>query len=176
AAQSEDLARALDKVAEQLGAATGTRDAETQRLSSQIARTQELRDRIAELQQTMDSLQRAAEPAQRDGNPGQPSPGGSPDNAQKPGQNASSPGADGRQGTSGQQGSSAGGRSGGIAKLPREAEEQMGDAQRLSEDLRRQNPEMQKGGSTPENWQRSVSAPGTEGFKQDFAKWESLKN
>ncbi len=176
AAQSEDLARALDKVAEQLGAATGTRDAETQRLSSQMARTQELRDRIAELQQTMDSLQRAAEPAQRDGNAGQPSPGGSPDNAQKPGQNASSPGADGRQGASGQQGSSAGGRSGEVAKLQREAEEQMRDAQRLAEDLRRQNPEMQKGGSTPENWQRSVSAPGTEGFKQDFAKWESLKN
>ena len=34
---------------------------------------------------------------------------------------------------------------------------------------------MQKGGSTPEQWQRSVSAPGTEAFKQDFAKWESLK-
>ena len=34
---------------------------------------------------------------------------------------------------------------------------------------------MQKGGSTPEDWQRSVSAPGTEGFKQDFAKWESLR-
>ena len=34
---------------------------------------------------------------------------------------------------------------------------------------------MQKGGTTPEQWQRSVSAPGTEGFKQDFAKWESLK-
>ena len=34
---------------------------------------------------------------------------------------------------------------------------------------------MQKGGTTPEQWQRSVSAPGTEAFKQDFAKWESLK-
>jgi hypothetical protein len=34
---------------------------------------------------------------------------------------------------------------------------------------------MQKGGTTPEQWQRSISAPGTEGFKQDFAKWESLK-
>ena len=34
---------------------------------------------------------------------------------------------------------------------------------------------MEKGGTTPEQWQRSVSAPGTEAFKQDFAKWESLK-
>ena len=30
-------------------------------------------------------------------------------------------------------------------------------------------------GGTPEDWSRSVSAPGTESFKQDFAKWESLK-
>ena len=62
-----------------------------------------------------------------------------------------------------------------VAKLQRDVEEQMREAQRLTEDLRRQNPDMQKGGSTPEEWQRSVSAPGTEAFKQDFAKWESLK-
>ena len=27
-----------------------------------------------------------------------------------------------------------------------------------------------------ENWWRSFSAPGTEAFKQDFARWESLRN
>jgi hypothetical protein len=158
---SEDLARALDRVAEQLGAATGTRDAETQRLSSQIARTQELRDLVSELQQSMDALSKAAD---ANGNEGQ-----------KPGENPSQPGADGRQGPNGQQGSAAGGSGGEIAKLQREIDDKMRDAQRRAEDLRRQNPDMQKGGSTPEEWQRSVSAPGTEGFKQDFAKWEALK-
>jgi hypothetical protein len=59
--------------------------------------------------------------------------------------------------------------------LQRDADEQMKDAQKLAEDMQRENPGMQKGGSTPEQWQRSVSAPGTEAFKQDFAKWESLK-
>jgi Domain of unknown function (DUF4175) len=174
AGQSEDLARALDKVAEQLGAATGTRDAESQRLSSQIARTQELRDRLAELQQSMDSLARASDAAQRDAN-GQQSPAGAREGTPSPGQNPAQPGASGRQGTSGQQGSSAGGSGGDVARLQRDVEEQMREAQRMTEDLRRQNPGMQKGGSTPEDWQRSVSAPGTEGFKQDFAKWESLK-
>ena len=53
--------------------------------------------------------------------------------------------------------------------------EQMKEAQRLAQEMQRENPGMQKGGSTPEQWQRSVSAPGTEAFKQDFAKWEELK-
>ena len=51
----------------------------------------------------------------------------------------------------------------------------MRDAQKLAEEMQRETPGMQKGGSTPEQWQRSVSAPGTEAFKQDFAKWEELK-
>jgi hypothetical protein len=54
-------------------------------------------------------------------------------------------------------------------------DQQMREAQQLAEEMQRENPGMQKGGSTPEQWQRSVSAPGTEGFKQDFAKWEELK-
>jgi hypothetical protein len=62
-----------------------------------------------------------------------------------------------------------------VARLQREVDEQMREAQKLAEGVQRENPEM-KGGTTPEQWQRSVSAPGTEGFKQDFAKWELLKN
>jgi hypothetical protein len=76
-------------------------------------------------------------------------------------------------GSSGQLGSNAGGR-GSVERLQRDVDNQMRDAQRLAEELRRE-PGMEKGGTTPEQWQRSVSAPGTEGFKQDFAKWESLK-
>ena len=51
----------------------------------------------------------------------------------------------------------------------------MQDAQKLAQEIGKQNPGMEKGGTTPEQWQRSVSAPGTESFKQDFAAWESLK-
>jgi DNA repair exonuclease SbcCD ATPase subunit len=150
-----EIARALDKVADELGAA-GERDAETSRLSDQLSRAQELRDRLGRLQRTMEELKdQGAQGAQ---------------SAQ------AQPGADGKEGGTGQQGSSAGGRDGKLSQLQREADSQMREAQKLAEDMQRENPGMQKGGSTPEQWQRSVSAPGTEGFKQDFANWESLKN
>jgi hypothetical protein len=83
-------------------------------------------------------------------------------------------GSQGKEGSSGQQGSNAGGR-GSVERLQREVDNQLRDAQKLAEDLRRDNPGMEKGATTPEQWQRSVSAPGTEAFKQDYAKWESLK-
>ena len=49
---------ALDQVAGGLGEAAGTADAETERLSTELARTGELRDRISELQQTLRELER----------------------------------------------------------------------------------------------------------------------
>lgn len=132
-------ARTLDKVAERLGAAAGARDGEATRLSEQLARTQELRDRLGELQRSMDALGRAGE-------------------------------------SQAAEGGAAEGREGSVARLQREVDEQMREAQRLADEVRRQAPGMPGGGSTPEQWQRSPSAPGTEAFKQDFEKWESLKN
>jgi hypothetical protein len=157
-AKPDELARGLDKVAERLGAATGGRDGETARLSDQLSKTQELRDRLGELQKTMDALSKAGDTPQR----GQEGEG-------------KQPGAEGREGQSGQQGTTEGGRAGALQRLQREADEKMREAQRLAEEVQKQNPGMQKGGTTPEQWQRSTSAPGTESFKQDFAKWESLK-
>jgi hypothetical protein len=136
---AEAIARALDKVADQLGA-SGERDADSAKLSDQLSRAQELRDRLSRLSRSMEELK----------------------------------GSEGRDGSTGSQGSSGGGR-GSAERLQRTVEEQMQEAQKLAEELRRDNPGMQKGGSTPEQWQRSVSAPGTEAFKQDFERWESLK-
>jgi hypothetical protein len=154
----DEIARALDQVAERLGSATGGRDGETARLSEQLSRTQELRDRLERLQRSMGELEKqGAQGAQ---------------SAQ--GAQGAKPGSEGQDGSSGQQGSSAGGR-GGVERLQREVDNQLRDAQKLAEEIGKQNPGMEKGGTTPEQWQRSVSAPGTEAFKQDFAKWESLK-
>ncbi|MDP2054448.1 MAG: hypothetical protein Q8L75_12485, partial [Acidobacteriota bacterium] len=61
-----------------------------------------------------------------------------------------------------------------VARLQRDADNQMREAQKLAEGVRRENPQMPRG-ATPEQWERSVSAPGTEAFKQDFSNWESLK-
>lgn len=134
----DELARALDKVAERLGSATGAQDSEAAKLSEQLARTQELRDRLSELQRTMDTLARAGE--SRDG----------------------------------QAGTAEGGRAESVARLQRDADNQMREAQKLAEGVQRVNPGMPRG-TTPEQWQRSVSAPGTEAFKQDFANWATLK-
>ena len=90
---------------------------------------------------------------------------------QKPGQ-GQAPG--GQSGTNGPPGSAEAGRAEAVARLQRDADNQMREAQQLAEGVQRENPQM-PGGTTPEQWQRSVSAPGTEAFKQDFANWESLK-
>jgi hypothetical protein len=158
---TDEIARALDKVAEQLGAAAGARDTESARLSDQLSRTQELRDRLSKLQRSMDELSKGAQGAQ-----------GAQGAEGKQGSQAGG----GAQGTPDAQGSpAAGGGRDGVAQLQRNVDEQMKEAQRLAEEMQRENPGMQKGGTTPEQWQRSISAPGTEGFKQDFAKWEELK-
>jgi hypothetical protein len=120
-----EIARALDKVAEQLGSAAAGRDAESAKLSEQLSRTQQLRDQLGKLQRSMDDLN---QPGGRD-----------------------------------------------VTKLQRDVDEQMKEAQRLAQEMQRENPGKQNGLATPEQWQRSVSAPGTEAFKQDFSKWEELK-
>jgi hypothetical protein len=131
-ASTGEIARALDKVAGQLGSASGGRDTESARLSDQLSRSQQLRDQLGKLQRSMEQLK----------------------------------GAQGAQGAPGRDD---------VAKLQRDIDDQMKEAQRLSQEMQRDNPGMQNGRSTPEQWQRSVSAPGTEAFKQDFAKWEELK-
>ena len=83
--------------------------------------------------------------------------------------------AGGREGASGQQGSSTGGNGGRLQQLQREVNERAREVERLAGEIRRENPGMQ-GPNNPEGWWRSTSAPGTEAFKQDFARWESLKN
>ena len=61
-----------------------------------------------------------------------------------------------------------------MARLQRQVAEHMREARAQVETLGRATPDM-RGPATPEEWQPSVSAPGTEAFKQDFARWESLK-
>jgi hypothetical protein len=111
----------------------------------------------------MDELARAEEGQQGQGSAGQQANGATG----QPGE--------GKEGSPSTQPGSAGGRDGQLSRLQRDVDSQMRDAQRLAGEMQRENPGMQKGGTTPEQWQRSVSAPGTEAFKQDFAKWESLK-
>jgi hypothetical protein len=187
--EQEDVAKALDRVAEQLGTASGAQDANARRQSDQLARTQELRDKLQGIDRNLEQLQRDGQQGQNQGQQSQGKQSGQPQQGQaqqgQQGQAQQSPGQQsqgqhaqrGQQGQSqqgeGQQAGSNGGRGGRLEELQREVNEQMRDAERLAESLRRDNPGMQ---ANPDaSWWRSFSAPGTEAFKQDFARWESLK-
>ena len=190
ARHGEDVARALDQIADRLGAATGAQDSDSRRLSDGLSKTQELRDKVADLERTIEQLQREAKEAQAGKNAGsadgrdaraqgreQAAERQGPQQAQggqTPGSSNGQQSAQGREGASGQSGGSMGGSGGRVQQLQREANERAQEIERLSGDLRRENPSLQ-GPNQEESWWRSVSAPGTEAFKQDFSRWESLK-
>jgi hypothetical protein len=168
---SRELARALDRIAGQLGQAAGTADRETERLSDQLARAGELRDQIGELQRTIEALEREAQQGQQGGRSQSDANGQRSQQGQSQQQGAST--SQGQEGTPGEQ-TGGTGRSR-LSHLQREAADRMREAQRLAGELQQQSPDMRSGLTTPENWYPSLSAPGTEAFKQDFSKWESLK-
>jgi hypothetical protein len=153
----QEIARSLDRIADRLGAATGARDGDARKLSDQLARAQELKDRMAGLSREIEQLGR-----QRANGSSAPSP-------QK------TPGATGRSGE-GHAGS--GGSGSDLADLRREYERQLRQARELVDEVRRDDPKnFSRGGEgfTYEGQGMTLSAPGTEGFKQDFARWEDLR-
>jgi hypothetical protein len=180
----QGIARSLDRIADQLSAASGAQDAETRRASEQLGRAQELRDRVSRLERDIEQLRRESQQAENQApnrqstesaaerqGPQRAEGGQQSGSAQTPG---TQPSSQGREGASGQAGGTTGGTGGRAEQLQREVNEQMREAARLAETLRRDAPGMQSP-NTDEGWWRSFSAPGTEAFKQDFSRWESLK-
>jgi hypothetical protein len=144
--RQQELAKSLDRVADRLGDASGNRNADSRRQSEQLAKTQELRDTLQQIDRSVEQLRRESDASSQ--SQGRPQPG---------------------QGV--QRGGSSGGN-GRAEELQREVNERMRQAERLANEIRREtgmaaNPEAE--------WWRSFSAPGTEAFKQDFSRWESLK-
>ena len=147
-----DAARALDKVAERLDGRRSADDATGSRLSEDLSKTRQLREQLDSVERSLEQL-RAQE-----GRTGQP-------------QGESR---DGRQGGAQREGREGRATDGEVARLQQQLAEEMRQAREQVDALGRGAPDM-RGPSTPEAWQPSVSAPGTEAFKQDFARWESLK-
>lgn len=148
AAPQQEIARALERAADKLASATGSKDAESGKLSSQLARTQELQERLDKLSQAMKQL---ADGQNRTGSPEA-----------------------GRAG----QGSGSGSGSADAARLRDEAQRAMRETRELMDQVRRDDPALTRGsgsGFTFEGQGMSTTAPGTEAFKQDFARWEDLK-
>jgi Domain of unknown function (DUF4175) len=154
AGAQQEIARLLDRVADKLGAAAGAGDEEARKLSGQLARTQELREKLDQVSRALESS--AAE------------------NRRNPG-DASTRNAVGERGRTGEGQRGAGGLD--MTLLREESLRQLRETRKLLDDLQRQDPGFSKSGAgfTFEGQGMILSAPGTEGFKQDFARWENLR-
>jgi hypothetical protein len=156
----QQLTRALDSVVDKLG---GNGQSDARKLTEELDRTREMRDRLARLEQQV----REAE-ARTGRNPG----GRSPQDASSPGGRAAagqqSPQANARGGS---------GQGGEGGDLQRARAEYARELQRTRESLGRMASEQRggQGGSTPEQHEYSLSAPGNESFKQDYSRWEALR-
>ena len=199
ARQQRDAARVLDRVSSLAAQAGGRATGDTQALSSRLADTRDLRDRLKSLEDRIASLAQQAEreAAGADGK-GDGKGEGKGKSGDRPGQqqqaDASPQGQDGaprgsqpggRNQSPGQQGQGQGqgqgngeGRGDTLDQLRQLQAEYARELQQAGQMMQGSNAGgADRGGrmSTPEGHEFSRSAPGTEAFKQDFARWESLK-
>jgi hypothetical protein len=166
AAAQQDLARELDKVADKLASATGAQDGESRKLSEQLSRAQQLREQLDKLGREMGQQAQngGGQRGGRDGRSGQSSSSAS-----------KSSGENGRAG----EGQSGGGGGSGtdLARMRQEYEQKLRETRDLIDQLKRDDQTYARGGAgfTFEGQGMTLSAPGTEAFKQDFARWEDLR-
>jgi hypothetical protein len=152
ASAEQQIARALDKAVEKLGGAAGT---EARNLADQLDQSRDIRQRLDRLEQQI----RDAEAKARAGRAGRDAVAD----------------AQGKQGDRGRQGSSGAGDGGELQRLRDEYARELQRARDTLAKLQQSQPRDGLGGSTPEEQEFSLSAPGTEAFKQDYSKWESLR-
>ncbi len=148
----QDIARKLDRVVERLGVASGAKEDDARKLSEQLARAEELREKLEQSGRAM------ANARQEKGR-----------------------GAAGSRQTAGDSGRTGEGRQGAggtdLSRLREDSLRQLQETKNLLEELQRQDPSFSRNGAgfTFEGQGMVLSAPGTEGFKQDFEKWDQLK-
>ena len=186
AKQQRDAARVLDRVSSLAGQASGRGSGEAQALSERLSDTRDLRDRLKSLEDRIAAL---AQQAERDAR-GQGSEGGEQGQASgkdgTTGQSSTAqrgqPG-DQRASQAGSRGSSQGqgdGQGRGdtmeeLRQLQQEYARELQDAARMVQGSDAGGADRGGRMATPERQEFSRSAPGTEAFKQDFARWDSLR-
>jgi uncharacterized protein DUF4175 len=169
----EDIARALDRLADSLTAAARQGDDESQKLSNNLSRAQELRERLDNLSRQLDQLNQQKPDAQASSASNGRS--GSPQGTQSSQSSQQAPGDNGNKPGQGQGGS--GGSSADVGQVREELAREVQEVRALIDQLRRDDPTYARGGAglTFEGQGMTLSAPGTEAFKQDFAKWQEMK-
>ena len=155
----DEIAKSLDRLADRLSAANGPGDDQSRRMNDQLARAQELRERMDSISRELEKL------GQQDGPQGTQAGGHrEPSSSQGGGQTG--------------QGQAEGAGSGGDAeRLRQDYARQLQAAEQLLGELKRDDKSNGQGGTgfTFEGQGMVLSAPGTQAFKQDFAKWEELR-
>lgn len=180
--QQREAAGVLDRVATLAGQATGRGERGAEALTGQLANARDVRDRLRELESRIEALARQAESQAQQAQPGQPGQPGQQggQQASKGGQSSQSGQSQGQGGGQGRaQGQGEGQGRDPLAELQRLQQEYQREL-RTAEQLLQQGSDgsgANRGGrmATPEGHEFSRSAPGTEAFKQDFARWESLR-
>jgi hypothetical protein len=178
----QEIARELDRLADRLASAGKAGDDESRKLTGQLARAREQRDRLEELGRQLQQLDQqgsqangasrgapsgqSAQGASRGAPSGQTAPGSS--SAQASGASSGKPG----EGQNGARGSSPD-----LGRLREDINRQMAEVRELMDQLSRDEGRQERGGRgiTFEGQGMTLSAPGTESWKQDFAKWQELK-
>ena len=148
-AGEQELARALDRIADKLGAVSSP-------LSDQLAETRAIRDRLQRAEQQLRDAEARAQRGARGSGTGQ------------------GEAARGQSAQPGRQGGGAGERGGDVQRLREQYQQELQRAQQALGRLNGGEPRSGMGG-TPEEEQFSRSAPGTEAFKQDRTGWETLR-
>lgn len=173
AENEQQLAGALERMADRMGAAGAPGDEAGRRASEQLGRARDMRERIAEIERRIHVIDEAAKPGQPAAQ-GQPASSTNGNRGQQASANAANAsGSD--KGRDAQRGNGKGGRGGELAQLRAEYERALREAQDFLNQAVRDSPAAGRGRSTPEQHEFSLSAPGTEAFKQDFAKWDVLR-
>jgi len=180
----QQIADALDKVARKMnGADAGGAKGDTQQLADQLNDVRDARERLARLERQIADAKQAAEngrggqDAQRgrqDGQPGRQDGQPGPQDGQRGGQQGGRAGEAAPQGQPGQRGSQGDGRGGDLRQLQQQYNQELQRTRELMDRMQRGTPDSGGRMTTPEQHEWSRSAPGTEAFKQDYARWESL--
>jgi Domain of unknown function (DUF4175) len=171
----QEIARALDRVADRLTSAGKGGDEESRKLTGQLSRARELRDRLDDLGRQLQQLDQQGAPANGSSRGAQSGQRGQ--NGQSASSSAQSSGS--TNGKPGEGQGQNGGRASGddVARLREDANRQMAEVRELMDQLSRDEGRQARGGMgfTFEGQGMVLSAPGTESWKQDFAKWQELK-
>ena len=159
AGAQQELARALDRLADRLNLVDQPQDDDARRMNEQVARAREMRNRMDDLTKQLEELDRQAS-----GERGSPQ---------------SSPSAQGQASQNGRPGQGQGGGTGepaSIDELRTQISKQMRELRELLNETQKDTNSRNTGGpgSTFAGQGMVMSAPGSEGFKQDFAKWQEL--